>query len=176
MLVQKFDNFLQSVDLKSYRDMYRPIKIVEMDLPKEVQAINALYKVYWDQKKFLSFEDFQAEVRSLYTGKGNVRDWYQKEQTKHNNWPANPSHVKEYQSGWVGWTELFGKENRLKKEFLPFKDFQIEVGNLYPGQGGVQKWYFEEIKRHPHWPWNPQVKYKNMGWISWSALVEKERK
>jgi len=64
MLVQKFDNFLQSVDLKSYRDMYRPIKIVEMDLPKEVQAINALYKVYWDQKKFLSFEDFYKEYLS----------------------------------------------------------------------------------------------------------------
>ncbi len=61
MLVQKFDNFLQSVDLKAYRDMYRPIKIVEMDLPKEVQAINMLYKVYWDQKKFLSFEDFYKE-------------------------------------------------------------------------------------------------------------------
>ncbi len=64
MLVQKFDKFLQSVDLKSYRDMYRPIKIVEMDLPKEVQAINALYKVYWDQKKFLSFEDFYKEYLS----------------------------------------------------------------------------------------------------------------
>lgn len=64
MLVQKFDNFLQSVDLKSYRDKYRPIKIVEMDLPKEVQAINMLYKVYWDQKKFLSFEDFYKEYLS----------------------------------------------------------------------------------------------------------------
>ena len=64
MLVQKFDNFLQSVDLKSYRDMYRPIKIVEMDLPKEVQAINMLYKVYWDKKKFLSFEDFYKEYLS----------------------------------------------------------------------------------------------------------------
>ena len=68
MLVQKFDTFLQSVDLKSYRDMYRPIKIVEMDLPKEVQAINMLYKVYWDQKKFLSFEDFYKEyLNSLKT-------------------------------------------------------------------------------------------------------------
>ena len=38
MLVQKFDKFLQSVDLKSYRDKYRPIKIVEMDMPKEIQA------------------------------------------------------------------------------------------------------------------------------------------
>jgi hypothetical protein len=61
MLVQKFDKFLQSVDLKSYRDQYRPIKIVEMDMPKDVQAIKMLYKVYWDQKKFLSFEDFYQE-------------------------------------------------------------------------------------------------------------------
>ena len=68
MLIQKFDKFLQSVDLKSYRDQYRPIKIVEMDMPKEVQAINTLYKVYWDQKKFLSFEDFYKEyLNSLKT-------------------------------------------------------------------------------------------------------------
>ncbi|PIP87185.1 hypothetical protein COW81_01610, partial [Candidatus Campbellbacteria bacterium CG22_combo_CG10-13_8_21_14_all_36_13] len=32
-----------------------------MDMPKDVQAIKALYKVYWDQKKFLSFEDFYQE-------------------------------------------------------------------------------------------------------------------
>ena len=65
MLVQKFDKFLQSVDLKSYRDKYRPIKIVEMDMPKEVQAINMLYKVYWDQKKFLPFKDFYKEYFSV---------------------------------------------------------------------------------------------------------------
>jgi len=64
MLVQKFDNFLQSVDLKAYREKYRSIKIVEMDLPKEVQAINMLYKVYWDQKKLLSFEYFYKEYLS----------------------------------------------------------------------------------------------------------------
>ena len=37
-----------------------------MDLPKEVQAINMLYKVYWDQKKFLSFEDFYKEYLNKY--------------------------------------------------------------------------------------------------------------
>ena len=76
MLVQKFDNFLQSVDLKSYRDKYRPIKIVEMDLPKEVQAINMLYKVYWDQKKFLSFEDFYKEY--LNSQKTEIESFKQK--------------------------------------------------------------------------------------------------
>jgi len=64
MLIQKFDDFLKSVDLKSYRDKYRSIKIVEMDLPKEIQAINMLYKVYWDKKKFLSFEKFYEEHRT----------------------------------------------------------------------------------------------------------------
>ncbi len=76
MLVQKFDNFLQSVDLKSYRDMYRPIKIVEMDLPKEVQAINMLYKVYWDKKNFLSFEDFYKEY--LNSQKTEIESFRQK--------------------------------------------------------------------------------------------------
>ena len=36
MLLEKFEKFLQSVDLKAYREKYRPIKIVEMDLSKEI--------------------------------------------------------------------------------------------------------------------------------------------
>ena len=56
---------MQSVNLGTYREKYRSIKIVEMDLPKEVQAINMLYRVYWDQKKLLSFEDFYKEYLSL---------------------------------------------------------------------------------------------------------------
>ena len=61
MLLNKFEEFLQSVDLKGYREKYRPIKIVEMDLPKEIQAINLLYEVYWKRKEFLSFEEFYKE-------------------------------------------------------------------------------------------------------------------
>src|SRR3989344_234370 len=58
MLVQKFDNFLQLVDLKHYREKYSRIKIVEMDLSKDIQAIELLYKIYWEIKNFLSFDDF----------------------------------------------------------------------------------------------------------------------
>jgi hypothetical protein len=61
MLLNKFDNFLKSINLNAYRIKYRPIKIVEMDLPKEIQAITMLYEVYWNQKKFLSFDDFYKE-------------------------------------------------------------------------------------------------------------------
>jgi hypothetical protein len=56
--LQKFTEFLKTINLKRYRKEYAPIKIVEMDLPKDVQAIILLYKVYWDEKKFISFEEF----------------------------------------------------------------------------------------------------------------------
>jgi hypothetical protein len=58
MYLEKFDKFLQTVPLKDYRKKYSSIKIVEMDLPKEIQAINLLYKVYWEERKFISFEKF----------------------------------------------------------------------------------------------------------------------
>ena len=61
MYLEKFDKFLQTVDLGSYRDRFRPIKIVEMDLPKNIQAIALLYKIYWDEKKFITYDDFYQE-------------------------------------------------------------------------------------------------------------------
>jgi len=66
MYLNEFDKFLQSVNLIGYREKYRPIKIVEMDLPKEIQAINLLYKVYWEKKEFLSFEAFYEEYLNEY--------------------------------------------------------------------------------------------------------------
>ncbi len=65
-LAKNFEKFLSSVNLKAYREKYRPIKIVEMDLPKEIQAISLLYKIYWDKKKFLDFEDFYKEYLDTY--------------------------------------------------------------------------------------------------------------
>jgi len=56
--LQEFTEFLKTVDLKKYRKQYAYIKIVEMDLPKNIQAIVLLYKVYWEEKKFLTFEEF----------------------------------------------------------------------------------------------------------------------
>lgn len=58
MYLKEFDKFLKTVPLKDYRKKYSSIKIVEMDLPKEIQAINLLYKVYWEEKKFIPFEKF----------------------------------------------------------------------------------------------------------------------
>jgi hypothetical protein len=61
MKLEQFDEFLQNVDLGGYREKYRPIKIVEMDLPKDIQAISMLYKVYWEDKNLLDFDSFFKE-------------------------------------------------------------------------------------------------------------------
>ncbi|MDP3934927.1 MAG: TaqI family restriction endonuclease [Candidatus Giovannonibacteria bacterium] len=66
MHLNEFEKFLRSVDLIGYREKYRPIKIVEMDLPKEIQAINLLYKVYWSKKEFLSFDKFYGQYLKEY--------------------------------------------------------------------------------------------------------------
>lgn len=58
MYLKQFNKFLKTVPLKKFRKEYSNIKIVEMDLPKNIQAIELLYKVYWDEKKFVVFDDF----------------------------------------------------------------------------------------------------------------------
>lgn len=68
-LAEKFEIFLQSVNLIAYREKYRPIKLVEMDLPKDIQAIEMLYKVYWDRKDFLDYEEFFKEYLKAYKDK-----------------------------------------------------------------------------------------------------------
>ncbi len=75
-LAEKFDKFLESVNLNAYREKYRPIKIVEMDLPKEIQAISLLYKTYWDNKKFLNYEDFYKEY--LKANKTDIENFRKK--------------------------------------------------------------------------------------------------
>jgi len=66
--LKKFTSLLESVDLPKYRELYRPIKIVEMDLPKQIQAIALLYEVYWDKRQMISFEDFYKQYLKRYRG------------------------------------------------------------------------------------------------------------
>jgi hypothetical protein len=75
-LAEKFEKFLESVNLNSYREKYRPIKLVEMDLPKEIQAISLLYEIYWNEKKFLDFEDFYNEYLTIH--KKDIEDFRKK--------------------------------------------------------------------------------------------------
>lgn len=75
-LAEKFEKFLEAVTLNAYREKYRPIKLVEMDLPKEIQAISLLYKIYWDKKQFLDYDDFYQEYLNAH--KKDIESFRQK--------------------------------------------------------------------------------------------------
>ncbi|MDD5769572.1 MAG: TaqI family restriction endonuclease [Candidatus Gracilibacteria bacterium] len=59
--LKSFNIFLESVNLSKYRNSYQKIKLVEMDLDKDIQALYHLYKIYWNEKKFISFDEFYKE-------------------------------------------------------------------------------------------------------------------
>lgn len=67
--LEKFDIFLQKIDLKAYREKYRPIVLVEMDLPKEIHAIDLLYQIYWDKRNFINFDEFYIQYLKTYKNK-----------------------------------------------------------------------------------------------------------
>ena len=69
-----------------------------------------------------------------------------------------------------------GKENKFKKEFLLFEDFQQEVISLYSGKGDIYRWYKQEYKNHPNWPSNPDRIYKDRGWKGFPELVGEEKR
>ncbi len=125
------------------------------------------------KKEFPTFDQFQAEVRAAYPGSGEIQKWYNKARMRGMNWPSNPQ--EHYASmGWRGFPELLGIENRLKKEFPTFDQFQAEVRALYSGKGNVQKWYKNERKVHPNWPSRPSEYYESKGWIGWRDLIKKK--
>lgn len=49
--LEQFENFLAGIDLESYRNQYRRIKIVELDMPKQVQALATMYNEYWNKRE-----------------------------------------------------------------------------------------------------------------------------
>lgn len=62
----KFDNFIKTINLEEYRQKYSPIKIVEMDLPKNIQALKTMYKYYWSEINLNSIPDFEKYYESYY--------------------------------------------------------------------------------------------------------------
>lgn len=49
--LEKFEDFLAGIDLESYRNQYRRIKILELDLPRNVQSLATMYGEYWHKRE-----------------------------------------------------------------------------------------------------------------------------
>lgn len=66
---KKFEKFLAGINLDEYREKYKPIKIVEMDLDREVISVYYMIEVYWNQRKFPSFDEFYKDFLDKYKEK-----------------------------------------------------------------------------------------------------------
>ena len=86
-----FEKFLKEIDLNQYRQRFTYIKTVEMDLPRNIQALDTIYEIYWDVKegrndKPLSFDEYydyyyqknKKEINEFWgkTGFGNNCDCF----------------------------------------------------------------------------------------------------
>ena len=151
----QFTQFLETVDLKKYREAYLPIKIVEMDLPRDIQAIGLLYKIYWDTKKFISFDDFYAKY--LSEKKELLEDFRTKirmcEKCFYLGLPARiyrtwASLITQIHAGYVG-EAVFGSNTVSMSEELDHKgaDFQVKYKNHTLNYQVKKKTESREVRR-----------------------------
>lgn len=54
---KRYEDFLGGIDLQALRKKYQRIKIVELDMPKNVQALECLYAEYWVRRS--SWPDYE---------------------------------------------------------------------------------------------------------------------
>jgi len=59
--LRKYRGFLESIPLDKYRQELKEIKWVEQDLPKEILPLASIFKYYWEDRKFLDFEEWFEE-------------------------------------------------------------------------------------------------------------------
>jgi hypothetical protein len=59
--LNEMETFLKGIDLSKYRLKYAQIKLVEMDLPRDIQALKSIYEIYWNNKEFLDFDSYYAK-------------------------------------------------------------------------------------------------------------------
>ena len=63
--LQRFEIFLQGVDIAAYRAQYAHIKIVELDLDRNIQALHHLYDLYWEHRaEFPDYPSFYETYKS----------------------------------------------------------------------------------------------------------------
>ena len=114
-LLNTFNDFLKSIDLRKYREKYALIKLVELDMPRHLRPIPLLYEEYWDKKRdFLPFEEFYKRYADSLRESLNdfrIKNMFSKE-TFHRGLPARiyrtwASLLTQIQGGYVA-EDLYG--------------------------------------------------------------------
>lgn len=76
----QFEDFLKGINLDYYRNKYSYIKTVEMDLPKNIHALQTIYEQYWQNKDNLKSPLSFEEYYKIYwaTHEKDILDFWEK--------------------------------------------------------------------------------------------------
>jgi hypothetical protein len=75
--------------------------------------------------------------------------------------------------GWVSWGDFLSNglvANQLK-EFYTYEEFKSEINKLNLTTFTSFKKYIKENKKNKKIPTNPNIIYKNKGWVGWSGVI-----
>ena len=132
--LEKMNTFLESIDLEKYRAKYSRIKLVELDLDKNIQALRHLYDEYWMKRdNFLSYDDFYKKYSCDLREELEAfrRDTMFSEETFYRGLPARiyrtwASLLTQIQGGYVAET-IYGQGNVKMSECLDRKGIDIQI-------------------------------------------------
>ncbi|MCL2330955.1 MAG: TaqI family restriction endonuclease [Proteobacteria bacterium] len=153
-----YEKFLKSVPLQEYREKYIHIKTVEMDLPRNIQALKTIYEQYWQNADNLSaplcFDDYyllyckthEKDINEFWgkTGFGKDCDCFKKglEARIYRTWA---SLITQIQGGYVA-ESLYGKNSVKMGTELDHQDIDILITKADGREIKVQ------IKKESHRP------------------------
>lgn len=77
--LEKYRKFLESIPLNRYREELKDIKWVEQDLLKEILPLASIFKYYWEDRNFLSFDEwfkiFWKEINTNQKSRKALKDF-----------------------------------------------------------------------------------------------------
>lgn len=143
--LEQFEAFLKNINLEDYRNRFSQIKTVEMDLPKNIQALDSIYNVYWN-RDFIStetppsFDEYydiyynscQSDIETFWgkTGFGKDCDCFSKG-LKARIYRTWASLITQIHGGYVAET-VFGADSISQSTELDHKD--IDILATYKGE------------------------------------------
>ncbi len=157
--LDQFESFLKNVNLDSYREKFSKIKTVEMDLPRNIQALQTIYEQYWQNKdnlsEPLSFDDYyelywkthEKDILAFWdsTGFGKECDCFKKG-LKARIYRTWASLITQIQGGYVAET-VFGEGCVKMGTELDHKDIDILIIN----EDGTDRLKIQ-VKKETHRP------------------------
>tara|TARA_R110001583_G_scaffold43548_10_gene138574 strand:- start:8721 stop:12548 length:3828 start_codon:yes stop_codon:yes gene_type:complete len=128
------------------------------------------WEVFFGREKQVHYDTYQEAADATMALGINRHSEYVARYKEDPKLHASPE-VKYKDLGWDGWTAFFGREKKVSYEtYQEAVDATMALGINNPSE------YNERYKEDPKLHANPWIKYKDLGWDSWTAFLGREKK